>query len=97
MTRLDERVAGVESTVKEHSAMMAGIREAVASLDARMVSLEARLDRRLDGMEERMDRRFETMDRRIDAVDAKMSRQFMWMVGLQVTTLVAVVVALAAR
>ena len=90
MPRLEERVAAVESAVQEHSAMMAGIRDA-------MVSLEARVDRRLESMEARMDRRFETMDRRIDDVDAKMSRQFMWMVGLQATTLAAVVAALAAR
>jgi hypothetical protein len=104
VARLEERVAAVESTVQEHAAMMAGIREAVVgldarvtSLDARMVGFEARIDRRLDSMEQRMDRRFESMDGRIDAIDAKMSRQFMWMVGLQVTTLVTVVIALAAR
>jgi hypothetical protein len=38
-----------------------------------------------------MDARFEGVDRRIDALDDKVSRQFVWLVGLQVTTLVAIV------
>lgn len=45
-------------------------------------------------LEQRMDARFETMDRRIDRLDDKVSRQFVWLVGLQLTTLVAIVGAL---
>ena len=33
----------------------------------------------------------------IDSLDGKVSRQFMWLVGIQVTTLVAIVAALVAR
>jgi hypothetical protein len=47
--------------------------------------------------EERVDRRFEGVDRRIDALDAKMSRQFMWLVGLHVMTLTAILGAFLAR
>ena len=47
-------------------------------------------------LEQRMDARFEAVDRRFDALDGKMSRQFMWLVGLHVTTLVAIVTTLAA-
>jgi len=47
--------------------------------------------------EERVDRRFEGTDRRIDALDGKMSRQFMWLVGLHVMTLTAIIGALLAR
>jgi uncharacterized coiled-coil protein SlyX len=36
------------------------------------------------------------MDRRIDHLDTKMSRQFMWLVSMQIMTLLAVVAALAA-
>ncbi len=118
VVRLEERVAVLEGALREQAGMMAGIREAI-------VSLEERIDRRLEGLEQRMDRRFESIDQRfvgidqrfvsidqrfvaidqrfvatdlrIDALDAKVSRQFMWLVGLHVTTLVAIVVALAAR
>jgi hypothetical protein len=37
------------------------------------------------------------VDRRIDALDQKLSNHFVWLVGLQVTTLVAIIGALLAR
>jgi hypothetical protein len=48
-------------------------------------------------LEHRMDARFDVVDRRIDTLDEKVSRQFVWLVGLQVTTLGALVGALLAR
>ena len=48
-------------------------------------------------LEHRVDVRFEAVDRRIDSLDEKVSRQFVWMVGIQVTTLIAIVGALLAR
>jgi hypothetical protein len=58
------------------------------------------MDARFDGVDRRfdiIDRRFEAVDRRIDRLDDKVSRQFVWLVGIQVTTLVAIVGALLAR
>jgi len=49
-----------------------------------------RLEQRVDHLEHRMDTRFER-------VEDKMSRQFFWLVGIQVTTLVAIVAALVSR
>jgi len=72
--------------------------------DARFDSLERRVDTRLDGVDRRLDaveRRFNVMDVKIDltrdALDQKMSRHFLWLVGIQVTTLVAILGALLAR
>ena len=48
-------------------------------------------------LERRMDARFETMDRRMNSLDDKVSRQFFWLVGIQVTTLVAIVGALLTK
>jgi hypothetical protein len=48
-------------------------------------------------LEQRMETRFEAVDRRLDALDSRVSRQFTWIVGIQVTTLVAVAGALLAR
>lgn len=44
-------------------------------------------------LEQRIDARFEAVDRRFDTVD----RHVVWLVGIQVTTLVAIVGALLAR
>jgi hypothetical protein len=37
------------------------------------------------------------VDRRFEALDSKVSRHFMWLVGIQVMTLVAIVGALFGR
>jgi hypothetical protein len=78
---VEERVAFLEARVEEHARMTDGIREAIMSMDDR-------LDRRMARLEEKI-------DLRADAVDARMSRQFLWLVGLHVTTLVAMVGALS--
>lgn len=57
----------------------------------------ARLEGRVDGFEGHFAtiyRRFETVERRIDALDQKVSRHFVWLVGIQVSVLLAVVMAL---
>ena len=90
MPTFDERLAYLEGRVEEHSRNVDGIRDA-------LVSLERRVDARLDGVE----RRFNVMDVKIDltrdVLDQKMSRHFLWLVGIQVTTLVAILGALLAR
>ena len=43
------------------------------------------------------DRRIDRLEQRFDALDDKMSRQCLWSVGIQITTLVAVVGAALSR
>jgi uncharacterized coiled-coil protein SlyX len=101
MAALQHRTAFLEGRVTEHSQMLDGIRETISSfeerVDRRFESLEQRMDRRFESLEQRMDRRFEGVDRRLDGLDVKVSRQFMWLVGLHVTTLMAIVAALLTR
>ena len=96
MPTIEDRVAMLERQVSE----ILPLREAVMHLDHRVMHLEHRMDAGFQAVE----RRFEGIDRRIDALDAKtsrqfevvhdrMSRQFMWLVGIQVTTLAAIVAA----
>ena len=93
MATVEERVSYVEGQVSELSRGLEDVREAVRHLEHRMdVRFEA-VDRRFEAV----DRRFDTIDRRIDALDEKVSRQFVWLVGLQVTTMVAMIGALLAR
>lgn len=61
---------------------MAADAERLAFLEGRVVEHS----RQIDGIREA-----------IDSLDGKVSRQFMWLVGIQVTTLVAIVAALVAR
>jgi len=37
------------------------------------------------------------LEQRFDALDGRMSQQFMWLVGIQATTLAAIIIALMSR
>lgn len=93
MPTVDERIAYVEGQVSEQSHSLVEIRDAVRNLEHRVDARFEAVDRRFEGM----DRRFDAVDRRIDALDDKVSNHFVWLVGIQVTTLVAIVAALLAR
>ena len=97
MATLEERVVYLEGRVTEHPRAVDGIREALAHLEVRMDARFAAVDRRMDALDARMDRGFHDVAAKCDAVDAKIDKQFMWVVGIQVTTLVAIVAALVAR
>src|SRR5262245_33630071 len=91
MVSIDERVGRVEGRLMEQSNVFAAIRSALAGLDSRMTSLEtrvsgmeSRLDGRIDSLEHRMDTRFEQLDHKLD-------QRFGWLIGLQITTILAFV------
>jgi hypothetical protein len=50
----------------------------------------ARLEDRVDRFEDRVERRF-------DAIERKMDRGFVWLIGVQITTFVAVAAAMLSR
>ena len=78
MGTVEERVAAAEARVMEHSIMLEALRQSVD-----------RLDQRFNALEMWLDQRFLAIDVRLDALDAKMSRQFQFLVGIQVTMFVA--------
>ena len=93
---VEERVTEVEYKVAENARSIDGLREAIVE------GFKA-MDRRFEAMDRRfedMDRRFEDMgqrfDRRLEVVDENMSRQFRWIVGIQITTLLAMIGAIGA-
>jgi hypothetical protein len=85
MATVEERLAYLEGRVEDHSQMVNGIRETLASLEARMDRRFEQIDRRF----EQIDHRFNAIDLRFDALDNKMSRQFVWLVGVLVTVALA--------
>ncbi len=76
------------------------------AVDRRFEAIDHRfevIDRRFETMDRRfeaMDRRFEAMeqrfDQRLETIDQKLSRQFFWVVGIQITTVLAMTGAIAA-
>jgi len=107
MATLEERVAYIEGQMAEQSHAFLAMRELLKEIGQRIDRVDQRIDRvdqRLDRLEQRMearfeavDRRFETIDHRFIAIEEKMSRQFLWIVGIQITTLIAVVGAVLSR
>lgn len=90
MPTIEERVAFLEGQVSEQSHALLEVRDSVRHLEQRM-------EARFDSFEQRIDARLAGVDRRIDGLEDKVSRQFVWTVGVQVTTFVAIVAALLSR
>ena len=86
MPTLDERVAYLEGRVEEHSTHLAALRDDVHEI-------RVAIDRLADRLDGRMDRQ----DSRMDAFDAKLSRQFIWLVGIQIVMFIAMMSAIASR
>ena len=93
---VEERVTEVEYKVAENARSIDGLREAIVEGFKAMERRFEAMDRRFEAM----DRRFEDMgqrfDRRLEVVDENMSRQFRWIVGMQITTLLAMIGAIGA-
>jgi hypothetical protein len=104
---IEERVAFVEGRLVEQARGMTDLRDAFVALEHRLEDLSASVarqfeavDRRFEAVDRRfeaVDRRFEGIERRLDAIDHRMASQFLWVVGLQVTTIAAVFAAILAR
>ena len=94
---LEERVAYLEGQVSEQSHALFEFRDTVRHLEQRMESRFEHIEVRFDSFEQRIDARLAGVDRRIDGLEDKMSRQFVWTVGVQVTAFAAIVAALLSR
>ena len=80
MPTIEERVAYLEGRSEDHAAAIGEIRGDVRDLRVDVRELRSE-----------MIHRFEAVDRPFEAVDAK----FLWVIGLQFATVLAVVAALA--
>ena len=106
MISVEERVAYLVGRVEGQSDMMDDIRDALRGFEGRMDQRFEVVDRRFEAVDrkfevidrkfEAIDRKFELVDRRFDSLDGKMSRQFLWLVGLSVTTLATMAAGFAA-
>jgi predicted nucleic acid-binding Zn-ribbon protein len=97
-TTLEERVAYLEGKVEEHSCAWQDLKEAIRETNQRITHMEQKFDQRFTNLEQRIDnrfeaidRRFEAMDRRFEAIDQKFSKYFLWIIGIQVSVLLAVI------
>ncbi len=67
------------------------------AIDRRFEVIDRRfeaIDRRFEVIDRRfevIDRRFEAIERRIDTLDQKFSKYFLWIIGIQVSVLLAII------
>ena len=100
---IDERVAALEARMSEQLQTLGFCRETFGRIEERFAAIDQRftaVDQRFDAV----DRRFDAVDRRFDGVDLRLARledklstQFLWVVGIQITILIAIIGALLAR
>lgn len=83
---IEERVAYLKGKVEEHSKVWVDLKDLMVNHDSKMIAFEQRIDR----LFEAIDRRFEAIDRRFEAIDQKFSKYFLWIIGLQISVLLAV-------
>ena len=101
MPTVEERISAVEGKVDAIADLKVMVGEFRAEMfrqftevDRRFTEVRSDLDRRFTEGRSDIDRRFTAIDRRIEVLDQRMERHFMWMVGIQFTVLIAVIVAL---
>jgi hypothetical protein len=83
MATLEERVAYLEGRGEEHAAAISEVR-----LDVRELRVEVR------DLRGEMNHRFEHVEGRFDRLETRFDTRFMWMIGFQFATLMAVIAAL---
>lgn len=93
MPTLDERVAYLEGRLEEHTTTVAALRNDLAGLRTDVQDVR----RQIESLDQRLNSRMESLSSRVDWLDSKGSRQFTWLVGIQVATLIAIVSALVSR
>lgn len=101
-TSLEERVAYLEGKVEEHSKAWEDLKDMIIHLEGRINALDQKVDRRIDALDAKIDRRIDATDSRIDGLeqklslridglDQKFSRYFLWIIGIQVSVLLAII------
>ncbi len=91
---IEERVAYLEGRVEEHSRAWKDIAERLDRVEKRIDALDQKVDRFREELSSRIDALDQRLSSRIDALDQKLSRYTLWIIGIQVTILLAIVATL---
>ena len=97
MPTVDERMAHVEGRMTEQSQMFVDIREEMRGIRGEILGIRGELREEIAGVRGELREGFRRVDHKFEAMEARMSRDFRWLVGIQITTLVAIIVALISR
>ena len=93
MPTVEKRIAYLEGRLEDHAGTVGSVRQDVANLRQMIQHLDQKvqhLDQKIQYLDQKVDRLFFNLD-------SKVSRQFVWLVGMQVGVLVAIVGAMFRR
>lgn len=91
MATLEERVAYLEGRLEDHASTVIDVRTGLSNLDVKIESVESKLTAKIESVESRLTTRIDGVENRLTA---KIDRQFTWLVGIEITVLLALVAAL---
>ena len=83
----------VGMTLIRIEAILSSLVHKVDELDRRVDKLDQRFDT-LDRHVDKLGQRFDTLDRRVDKLEMRGEKQFLWLAGVQMTTLITIVAGL---
>ena len=95
--KVDRRIDGLDGRFEAIDRRFEAIDRRFDAIDARFETIDRRfeaIDRRFEAIDRRfedVDRRFIALEGQIGALDQKMSRQFLWLMGALTTVLVSVI------
>jgi len=98
ITHLDQKVDRFrEELLRVNTATNARIDALAQTVSQRIESLEQKVDRRIESLEQKVERFRDELAGRIETLDQKISKQFTWLVGIQVMVLLAIIGALLGK
>jgi hypothetical protein len=90
---VQERVARMEGRVQGHERMLIDVVAAVRHLEARMEQRFIGVDLRFTALESR----FTALEQKVGNLDRKLETGFLWIVGIQFATLIAIAASVITR
>jgi uncharacterized coiled-coil protein SlyX len=99
MVEVQERVARLEGRVEGHERMLTDVVATVRHLEAKMEQRFIGVDLRFTVLESRLttiEGRITGLDQKVGNLDRKLETGYLWIVGIQFATLIAIVAAFIA-
>ena len=88
LSLLEVKMQEVGATLVRMEGMLSSVHQMVVALDQRVVALDLRMDT--------LDHRVDRLEVRIDKLDDRVVKLFLWVIGIQMTTLITIAAGLFA-
>ncbi len=88
LSLLEVKMQEVGATLVRMEGMLSSVHQMVVALDQRVVALDLRMDT--------LDHRVDRLEVRIDKLDDRVVKLFLWVIGIQTTTLITIAAGLFA-